>query len=69
MEIGNRDMNQAVCRWTRQMFSLNFMQCCGSGSVCFLGILDPDPLVRGTDPDPSVIKQKWLEKTLIPTVL
>jgi hypothetical protein len=26
----------------------------------FLGILDPDPdpLVRGTDPDPSIIKQK-----------
>jgi hypothetical protein len=26
----------------------------------FLGLLDPDldPLVRGTDPDPSVLKQK-----------
>jgi hypothetical protein len=24
----------------------------------FLGLLDPDPLVRGTDPDPSNIKQK-----------
>ena len=24
----------------------------------FLGLLDPDPLVRGTDPDPSTIKQK-----------
>jgi hypothetical protein len=23
-----------------------------------LGLLDPDPLVRGTDPDPSIIKQK-----------
>ncbi len=23
----------------------------------FLGLLDPDPLVRGTDPDPSIIKQ------------
>jgi hypothetical protein len=23
----------------------------------FLGLLDPDPLVRGTDPDPSNIKQ------------
>jgi hypothetical protein len=22
------------------------------------GLLDPDPLVRGTDPDPSIIKQK-----------
>jgi hypothetical protein len=60
MEIGNRDMNQAVCRWTRQMFSLNFMQCCGSGSVrsMFLGLLDPDPLVIGPDSDSSVIKQK-----------
>jgi hypothetical protein len=27
----------------------------------FLGILDPDPLVRDTDPDPdpSIIKQKY----------
>jgi hypothetical protein len=24
----------------------------------FLGLLDPEPLVRGTDPDPSNIKQK-----------
>ncbi len=24
----------------------------------FLGLPDPDPLVRGTDPDPSIIKQK-----------
>jgi hypothetical protein len=30
----------------------------------FLGLLDPDPLVRGTDPDPdpSIIKQKQREK-------
>jgi hypothetical protein len=36
----------------------------------FLGILDTDPLVRGTDtdPDPSIIKQK-LGETLFPTVL
>jgi hypothetical protein len=26
--------------------------------LMFLGLLDPDPLVRGTDPDPSIIKQK-----------
>jgi hypothetical protein len=42
----------------------------------FLGLLDPDPLVRGMgpvpdpaldpDPDPSIIMQK---KTLIPTIL
>ncbi len=24
----------------------------------FLGLLDPDPLVRGMDPDPSIIMQK-----------
>jgi hypothetical protein len=24
----------------------------------FLGLLDPDPLVRDLDPDPSIIKQK-----------
>ncbi len=44
----------------------------------FLGLLDPDQLVRGTapdtapDPDPSIIKQKSckiVRKTLIPTVL
>jgi hypothetical protein len=23
----------------------------------FLGLPDPDPLVRGTDPDPSIIKE------------
>jgi hypothetical protein len=36
-----------------------------------LGLLDPDPdpLVRGTDPDPSIIKQENKIKTLIPTVL
>jgi hypothetical protein len=35
-------------------------QCCGcgsgsTGSTCFLGLrdLDPDPLVRGMDPDPD----------------
>jgi hypothetical protein len=35
----------------------------------FLGLPDPEPLVRGTDPDsdPSIIKQ--VRKTLIPTVL
>ncbi len=36
----------------------------------FLGLTDPDPLVRGMDPDPnhSIIKQKLVRKTLIPTV-
>jgi hypothetical protein len=39
-------------------------QCSGSGSTCFFGIPDPDPLVRGMDPDPaldpdpSIIMQK-----------
>jgi hypothetical protein len=30
----------------------------------FLGLMDPDPdsLVRGMDPDPSIIKQKYKEK-------
>ncbi len=33
-------------------------QCCGFGSVpMFLGLPKPDPLVIGTDPDPSIIKQ------------
>jgi hypothetical protein len=37
---------------------LPYNQCCGSGSVCFRGLLDPDPYVRGMDPDPFIIKQK-----------
>jgi hypothetical protein len=37
----------------------------------FLGLLDPkpDPLIRGADPDPSIIKAKIVRKTLIPTDL
>jgi hypothetical protein len=40
----------------------------------FLGMLDPDPFVRQTDPapDPSIIfnnQAKTVRKTLIPTVL
>jgi hypothetical protein len=39
-----------------------YMQCCESGSTCLLGLpdQDPDPLVRGMDPDPdaSIIMQK-----------
>jgi hypothetical protein len=34
----------------------------------FLGLPDPDPLVRDTDPDPSIVKQNCVRKTLIPTV-
>jgi hypothetical protein len=44
----------------------------------FLGLPNPDPLVRGMDPvpdpaphpapDPSIIKQKIVRKTLIPPV-
>ncbi len=34
-----------------------------------LGPPDPNPLVRDTDPDSSIIKQKKVRKTLIPTVL
>jgi hypothetical protein len=33
----------------------------------FLGLLDPDPLIRGMGPDPSIIK--IVRKTLISTVL
>jgi hypothetical protein len=28
----------------------------------FLGLPDPDPLVRGTDPEPSFIKKKKVKK-------
>jgi hypothetical protein len=39
----------------------------------FWNILDPDPSVRGMDPDPdldlSITKQKKVRKTLIPTAL
>jgi hypothetical protein len=30
-----------------------------------LGLLDPDPLVTGTDPNPPIIKQRIVRKTLI----
>jgi hypothetical protein len=30
-----------------------------------LGLPDPDPLVRGTDPDPSIIKQKEKPRLLL----
>jgi hypothetical protein len=44
-------------------FLLKFLtstQCCGTGSRMFLALLDldPNPFVSGTDPDPSIIKQK-----------
>jgi hypothetical protein len=37
----------------------------------FLGLLDPDPLVRDMDPDPdpSITKQPSKKKTLIPAAL
>jgi hypothetical protein len=39
-------------------------------SVCFLGILDPDPDPFVRDPDPSITNQKYVvRKALIPTVL
>jgi hypothetical protein len=28
----------------------------------YLGLPDPDPLIRGMDPDPSIIKQKKKKK-------
>jgi hypothetical protein len=38
----------------------------------FSGLLDPDPLVIGMDPDPAkdlyIMKQKEIRKTLISTV-
>jgi len=37
-------------------------QCSGSGSICFLGLPDPDLLVRVIDPDPSIIKQNSKKK-------
>jgi hypothetical protein len=47
-------------------------QCCGSGSACFWASRNPDPLVRGTDQDPSICfyhQAKIVRKTLIPTIL
>jgi hypothetical protein len=37
----------------------------------FLGLSDPDPLVKGMDPDPdpSIIMQKKVRKPLIPNIL
>jgi len=46
-------------------------QCCGSGSVCVSGLLDPDPLVPGTRYESGSFyhQAKIVMKTLIPTVL
>jgi hypothetical protein len=35
----------------------------------FLGLSDPDPIVRGTDPAPDLDQAKIARKTYIPTVL
>jgi len=37
--------------WIRSGFN----QFSGSGSHLFWGLPDPDPLVKGVDPDPSII--------------
>ncbi len=44
------------------------MQCCGSGTVgsMFLGLLDPDPFVRGSRP--FYHQTKIIRKSLIPSV-
>jgi hypothetical protein len=34
----------------------------------FLGLPDTDPLVRGMDPDPSIIMQKIVRKTYFVTI-
>jgi len=57
-----------LSRFDAVPYILFIFQCCGAGSVgsvpMFLGLPDPDPLVRGTDPspdpalDPYIIKQK-----------
>ncbi len=43
-------------------------QCFADPVRMFLGLMDPDPIVRGKDPDRFIIKQK-VRKTLIPTVV
>jgi hypothetical protein len=35
----------------------------------FLGLPDPDPLVGGTDPHPSIFQRNLVRKTSISTVL
>jgi hypothetical protein len=54
-------------RYVRQLFFLAVVRIRIHRIHVFLGLLDPDPdpLVRGmdpdqnSDPDPSIIKQKW----------
>jgi hypothetical protein len=42
-----------------------------STALCSVADPNPDPFVKGMDPDadPAIIKQKKIRKTLIPTVL
>ncbi len=39
-------------------------QCCGSGSVCVLSLLDPDPLVRGRDPQNRIRIRRYQNVTV-----
>jgi hypothetical protein len=53
-----QDIIKTAARFSTEYWSVYIciMQCCGSGSkgFVFLRLLDPDPLVRGTDPDPDI---------------
>jgi hypothetical protein len=49
---------QKACRQLSAHPQITAGQAALSLSVMFLDLSDPDPLVRGTYPDPSIIEQK-----------
>jgi hypothetical protein len=55
--VSNSESVDMICDTQVFLYCSLHNQC---SSCMFLGFLDlvPDPLARGTDPDPSIIKQK-----------
>jgi hypothetical protein len=59
----NNGRGPRFCRrllWFQSVFRIR-------GILKFLGLLDPDPLVRGTNPDPSIIKQTLKNYANVPS--
>ncbi len=54
--MGVQTLGEALCPAQQRNFT--FLQLAVFRIHMFLDLRDPDPLIRGMDPDPSIIKQK-----------